>query len=283
MIKRFTEKTQNLVEYARGRRLVGLAAEIAFYEALAIFPFLMFCLALIGLLPKEGLVQAGLSMLDEIGPPSAVSLISSWVELVRRGASVPLMSLGAIAGLWIGSNGVGAFQRAFANVDPNKHRQPVWKQVGQQVYLTLLGAFLLIAVLVFWVVWPAVLAWVLQMVGATKTVPTMLGLVRTPLVFLLVVGGLLLFYQALAPHPGGWRAHLPGSVLATSFFWTFSYGFSYYIRHLSLFETIYGSLAAVMILLIWLQALNLSILLGEGWNAQEEKMVKVSTIPGVKS
>jgi membrane protein len=248
--------------------LLDLAAQIAFYQALGLFPFLIFFLALLGLLPIDGVVKEGLAMARGIVPHRALSLVAAWIEEVRAAGGVPALSFGVVATLWTGSAGVSAFLSAFACIDSAADftiRRHLWLRLA----ITLSGAVLLALFLVGWVLWPA-LAGPLFVVLGRGTAPAWSGpAFRIPVLFTASVLGLATAYRYLSPLRPTFRASLGGAAVAVVLFGCLSQGFVVYLRNFSDYDRTYGSLAGFMILLLWFYTLNLAILVGKIWIVTE--------------
>lgn len=262
-------KTWKVFKRLQRSRLLGLSAEVAFYEMLAFFPFLLICLTLIKYLPASGLIQTGLSMLRAVSPPIAVNLMESWINQARHSANLSLISFGAIISLWVGSSGIASFQRAFLIIHGGELKKSLGRRIGIRLALTVMGAVALVMLLLFWVVWPLALqqmrkiGWYEDMAASWIE-----ALARDAMGVTVLVVGLTSFYHALTPTHGTLKSRLPGACLATLLFLILSTGMSWYFRHVGTFQSIYGSLASLMVLMVWLQSINISILMGEAWNAE---------------
>lgn len=275
MIRRWSSSTrlptvEGIVQRIRGNRLVGLAAEITFYEVLAFFPFLILCLTVIRLLPVDGLILTGLSLLSALGPPHAVKMLGGWIEQAQSSSQVSLISFGALIALWVGSYGIASFQRAFSIINARERPQPLWFRIVVRLVLTAGGALALVVLLLFWVVWPMALR-AMSRIGwqdFSVEAPTLGVWMGRGIGVAILVTGMVGLYGVLTPRRGSWRSHVPGAVLATGLFLVFSSALSLYFRMFGTFQTIYGSLASMMVLMVWLQTINISVLLGEEWNLE---------------
>ncbi|MEK8023093.1 MAG: YihY/virulence factor BrkB family protein [Candidatus Hydrogenedentota bacterium] len=246
-------------------RLIGLSAEIAFYEFFAILPFIVFSVNCIALLPSEGLIMM---FLPAIAPAPAAELIKSWYEGIQDSSGVTLMSIGALVTLWVGSTGIGSFIEAFSVINRRRSRAGILKRYLVRIVFTIGGAIGLVCALFAWVVGPWLVASVFEDQGYWETWELLWNFIRLPLGVSFFVLGLMIFYHFLSFSGRAFRANWPGACLSALVFFGVSHLFSLYIRYFANFNATYGSLGAIVLLLLWLQTLNFSVLVGEFWNAQ---------------
>lgn len=268
--------------------LFDLAAQIAFYQTIGLFPFLIFLLALLGIMPIDGVVREGLAMVHGIIPHGALDLVDVWIKEVREAGGVPALSFGIVATLWAGSAGVGAFLSAFSRIDAASGNFSFVRQLWLRISMTLAGAVMLVAFLTGWVLWPALAGPLFALIGR-EPAPTWLAVyVRIPVVFVASVIVLAWAYRYLSPRRPHFRAALRGATLAVVLSGGFSQGYVLYLRNVSDYDRTYGSLAGFMILLLWFYTLNLAILVGKLWIVTADgyaasETSRVSAIPSEAS
>lgn len=245
--------------------LFDLAAQIAFYQAIGLFPFLIFLLALLGLLPIDDVVSEGLAMARGIVPRRALDLVAVWITEVRAAGGVPALSFGIVATFWAGSAGVGALLSAFSRIDavpvPFSFARSLWLRLS----ITLVAAVLLVTFLTGWVLWPTLAEPIFAIFGRGPA-PAWIGfLIRIPVVSIVSVIAMAWAYRYLSPRRPSFRAALGGAVLAVILSGGLSQAYVVYLRTASDYDRTYGSLAGFMILLLWFYTLNLAILVGKVW------------------
>lgn len=249
-------------------RIPGLAAEIAFYEFLTIFPFLIFCVAVLGAFPSATIIQQGLEFLGSVAPPTTVQLVQDWMESIQSSAGATLLSMSGIGALWMGSVGIGGFIDAFTALNHHSEGMGFFKRYFVRVLFTAFGVLGLTLVLSLWVIGPPLVELIALLFGFKQLWQWVWYAVQFPLAIALIILGMMIFYHYLAYSGRRFRQHLPGSVAATLLCWIASTLFSTYVAWVGNFNATYGSLGGIIVLMLWLYALNLSILVGELWNLQ---------------
>lgn len=271
LFSRFIHMLKLVIDQTNRDRLMNLSAEIAFYELFAAFPLLLFCFALLGYMPESLVIQvinAGMEILFVSAPEETVDMIADWLNNIRNTSVVTIASIGALAALWVGSSAVGSYMDAFHFINRHRRTLPWWKKYILQVLFTALGAVGLIAVLMLWVVGPPFMEVMFQRYQSEAAWQWLWVLLRVPLAFAAVIFGLIVFYHFLSQSGRPFGAHWPGAMFTTFFFWFSSALFAMYVRWITHFDVTFGSLGTIIIFLMWLQALNLSVLMGEAWNVQ---------------
>lgn len=250
-------------------RFLGVSAEIAFYELMALIPYLAFLVAIVGLMPPHGVLDKGLQYLDIIAPGQAVSLIESWLVSIRASRNLSFLSLGALVTLWVGSAGIGAFLEAFSVIFRGRENLSLLRSWILRFFFAGIGAVGVVSILFTLVISPAIVAWIARIAGVEPLWTWAWALIRTPLILTVAALGIAVFYRflSLVPRPLAW--HLSGAIIATLLLGVISWLFSLYVSMVADFDATYGSLGGIILLMFWFQALNLSILVGASWNAQK--------------
>jgi membrane protein len=250
-------------------RFVGVSAEIAFYELMALIPYLAFLVAIVGLMPSHGILDKGLDYLGAIAPGRAVSLLESWLASIRASHNLSFLSLGAIVTLWVGSAGIGAFIDAFSVIFRGRENLSLLRSWILRFFFAGVGAVGVVGVLFTLVVSPAIVAWIARIAGFETIWTWTWAMIRTPLILVSSTLGVAVFYRFLSRVPRSVAWHLPGAIIATILLGLCSWLFSLYVAMVADFDATYGSLGGIILLMFWFQALNLSILVGASWNAQK--------------
>lgn len=255
--------------------ILDQAAMLAFYFILSIFPLLLFLLALLGLMLQSGqaLHQALHHYLAHLVPPAASGLIDSTLKQIQRGYSGGTLSAGLVFSLYMASSGMVAIMDALNVAYGVKESRSWWKQhllaLGLTVGSTLFTALALI-----------LLGYGNRLViMASDDVGVHTGLLLTGwrvLRWMLVFGFLLMALNLLylyAPDVKHRRWHwlMPGTVLAVMLWALVSYGFKLYLTYFNEYNLTYGSIAAVIILLMWFYLTGIAILVGGELNSAIEK------------
>lgn len=249
----------------RKANLSDEAAALTYYSVLAIFPGLIVLVSLLGVLGDSGTVDSLLRIVDQLGPQSAVDAVEEPVnDVVESSATAGVaLVLGLAAGLFSASGYVGAFIRASNEIYGVSEDRPFWKLRPVQVLITLAITGILAVVLIALVLTGPLADAIGNELGIGDTALTAFEIAKWPVLLLMVVGviGLLYRFSPDTRHVGI-RWILPGSALATGVWLVASAGFSVYVANFASYGDTYGSLAGVIVFLIWLWISNLAVILG---------------------
>jgi membrane protein len=250
------------------------AAALTYYSVLAVFPGLIVLISLLGVLGDQGTVDALLRIIDNLGPSSAVDTLRGPLDQIVEHSSRAGVALvfGLALALYSASGYIGAFIRATNEIWAVEDERPFWKLRPLQVLITL-TVVAVVAVLLFALVLSGPLADAVgSELGIGDTALKAWSIVKWPLLFVVVVFAIALLFR-ISPDTRheGMRWLLPGSALATVLWLLASAGFSTYVSHFGSYSNTYGSLAGIIVFLIWLWLSNSAILLGAQFAAELER------------
>jgi membrane protein len=263
----------------RADNLTDWAAALTYYAILSIFPALIVLVSILGL-AGDSATQALLDNIQALGPGPAQDIVSGAIREISgsQGAAGVAFILGLVAALWSASGYVGAFSRASNVIYEVEEGRPFWKLRPFQIALTLV-LLLLVSFSAIAVVLSGPLADKMgSVLGVAGTAVAVWDLVKWPVIVLVVLTMVAILYYA-APnvrHPG-FRWITPGGVLAVVLWIAASVGFAFYVANFGSYNKTYGSLAGVIIFLIWLWISNVAILLGAELNAELERRREVES------
>ena len=257
----------------RADNLTDWAAALTYYAILSIFPALIVLVSILGL-AGDSATNAVLDNINELGPGPAQDIISGAIEQIAasQGTAGVAFVLGLVAALWSASGYVGAFSRASNVIYETEEGRPFWKlrplQIGMTLVLLLLVALSAIAV----VISGPLTSEVGKLFGVEGTAVTVFNIVKWPVIVVVVITMLAILYYG-APnvrHPG-FRWITPGGILAVLLWILASAGFALYVANFASYNETYGSLAGVIVFLVWLWISNVAVLLGAEMNAELER------------
>ena len=246
-----------------------MAAGIAFYALLSLAPAFTALVALYGLVADPAVVQAQVAGLEGLVPPEARSIIASQLTSIVEAHSSSLGAgfiLGLLIALWSANYATGALISALNVAYGEEEKRGLLRYYGTALLLTVCGlvfgalSLLLIAVI------PAILHW-------PPLVPSVrvLSLLRWPLLMLLFAGALSIIYRyAPSRNQPRWRWVSWGAAAATLLWIAGSALFSIYVDRVASYNKTYGSLGAVVVLLMWLWLTAYAVLLGAELDAEME-------------
>jgi membrane protein len=257
----------------RADHLTDWAAALTYYAILSIFPALIVLVSILGL-AGDSATNAVLDNISELGPGPAQDIISGAIKQIAasQGTAGVAFALGLVAALWSASGYVGAFSRASNVIYETEEGRPFWKlrplQIGMTLVLLLLVALSAIAV----VISGPLASEVGKLFGIEGTAVTVFNIVKWPVIVLVVITMLAILYYG-APnvrHPG-FRWITPGGILAVVLWILASIGFAFYVANFGSYNKTYGSLAGVIVFLVWLWISNVAVLLGAQMNSELER------------
>ena len=247
----------------------GLAAELAYYFFLALFPALLGLLALASFFPLHNLTGEVTAMLEPVAPDAVIGIITQQMTRLANGDRSGLLSLGVAGALWSSSSAVtaviDAMNRAY---DIEESRS--WLRVRvTSILLTLALALLVLIALVLVLAGPEMAEFVGRL-GAGGFVAWTWKILQWPLVFLLVTTAISLVYYFGPNADQEWVWVTPGSILASALWLIGSLGFRAYVVNFGAYETTYGTVGGIIVLLTWFYVLGFVIVVGAEMNAEIE-------------
>jgi membrane protein len=247
-----------------------LAAALTYYGVLAVFPALIALLSILGLLGQSS-TKTLVDSITKIVPGSAQHIFTNAIHDLQRsrGGAGIVFFVGILLALWSASGYVSAFMRTSNAVYDVEENRPFWKlqplRLGITIVLVVLLAFSAVAV----VVTGSIARQVGDVIGVGGTAVSAWDIAKWPVLLLIVSFMIALLYWA-APnvkHPGfGWVA--PGAMFALLVWILASLLFALYVAGFSSYNKTYGTLAGVVVFLVWLWITNIALLIGVELNAE---------------
>lgn len=257
-----------------------LAAGVAFFTLLALFPALAALVAIYGMVSDPGHVQQQLADVQDFMPQEAFQIIDGQLRsLVAQPEGA--LGLGALVALllalWSAAKGMKAMITALNVVYEEEETRGFLKLNGVAILMTagtLIFAVIALSLIVGLPAFSGTL-------GLPEALRNVIGLARWPVLALLIMGAMSFLYR-MAPdrRRPRWRWVTWGGVAGTVLWIVASYLFSFYVARFGRFNATYGSLGAVVILLMWLQITAYVILLGAEFNAEMERQTRKGTTAG---
>ncbi len=243
----------------------GRAAQLAYYFFLALFPFLIFVIASLSVF---GAADRGRELLfrffAEALPPPAFNLVAKTFDEII-GSSGPLkMSFGIVASLWSASMGMSAIMDTLNAAFKVKETRSLFKQYTVAIGLTVGIALLLVISVVIAVFGDAII----NALSLGNVIAVTWRIAQWPLVLALILLAFAVIYY-LAPNLPNRRWHwlTPGAILAVILWMVVSFGLRIYLHFVSTYSVAYGSLGAVIVLLLWFYLSGAAVLSGAVLNA----------------
>ncbi|MDL4816546.1 YihY/virulence factor BrkB family protein [Actinomadura opuntiae] len=248
------------------------AAALTYYSVLSIFPAMLVIVSLVGLGGKS-LTQDLITNLGDIAPGSVKQiLVNALTQLQKgRGGASLVAVLSLAAAVWSASGYVGAFMRASNAVYDVPEGRPIWKTLPLRIAITVVTLVLLAASAIAVVVSGPLAHQIGDMIGFGSAAVTAYNIAKWPLMLVVINFLFALLYWAAPNAKQGFRWVTPGGILALVLWMVASAAFAFYVANFSSYNKTYGSLAGVIIFLVWVWITNIAILLGAELNAELER------------
>ncbi|MEU6278589.1 YihY/virulence factor BrkB family protein [Streptomyces populi] len=248
------------------------AAALTYYAILAVLPALLVMVIAFGLI-GPGTAEQFIAHVTAYAPAqSGAELHRALGGMLRqRSAAWTLLVTGAASALWSASSYLAVFRRALHSMHGAEDRRSAWRTAHRLVLtaLALLG-LLVVSALVLLLTGPVAEA-AGRALGVDGPVALAWNLLRWPLLMCLVALLVLVVFRT-GPPPARRRRHsLPGGVLASFLWLAVSAGFALYASVLGAYSRLYGSLAGLVVFLVWLWLSNLALLAGAQFTAELDR------------
>ncbi|MFA1550117.1 YihY/virulence factor BrkB family protein [Actinomadura chokoriensis] len=252
--------------------LTAWAAALTYYSILSIFPAILVVVSLVGLAGRSA-TDSLISDLGGLAPGAVRDLLVSSVRQLQGGSGGAgvVALLGLLAALWSASGYVGAFMTASNVVYDVPEGRPIWKTLPLRLAVTVVTLVLLSVSVVAVVVTGPLARKAGDVIGAGSQAVTVWNFAKWPVLLAVVALLFMLLYWASPNAKHGFKGLAPGGVLAIVVWLVASALFAVYVANFSSYNKTYGSLAAVIIFLVWVWLTNLAILLGAELNAELER------------
>ncbi|MER6278195.1 YihY/virulence factor BrkB family protein [Streptomyces sp900105245] len=250
--------------------LTDRAAALTYYSVLSLFPALLVLVSLLAVAGKSATDKV-LANLKHLAPGSARDIITRAVEQLQNGSGTGsvVAVIGILLAVWSASGYVAAFIRAANAVYDMPEGRPVWKILPVRVGVTVVLMVLAVASALIVVFTGGLARRAGGAIGMGDTALTVWSIAKWPVLVLLVTVMIAILYWA-TPNAKvrGLRWVTPGSFLALLIWLIASAGFAFYVANFSSYNKTYGTMAGVIVFLVWLWISNLAILLGLEFDAE---------------
>ena len=262
---------------------LGLAAQLSYYFFLALFPALLFLVALISFIPVENLMDTILGTLGRVAPVEVLSIVQEQILTIAHDQAGGLLTFGMIGTIWSSSAGVTAIIDSLNQAYDIQEGRPWWKVRLVALGLTVALALFIVVSTVLVVAGPALAEKVAEWfhLGAAFTLTW--TIVQWPVVFGLVGTAIALVFYFAPDAEQDWVWITPGSILATVLWIGISLGFRFYVTNFGSYNATYGTIGGVIVLLLWLYVSALAVLIGAEMNAEIEHASPYGKDPGEKT
>ncbi len=243
------------------------AAALAYHALLALFPFAIFLLALLGALGLPGFFDWLLGQARTALPADAFGLVERAVGQVRGRTRGGLLSFGIAAALWAAAAGVRSLMTALNAAYAVEESRPAWRRYLLSLGYTVGLAAMLTAAAALMLLGPRAVRWLTDQAGVGGPFATLWTWLRWPAAILLLVLAVAVVYSVAPDLDQPFRVVTPGSAVAVVAWVVASLGFSSYVSNVGNYGATYGSLGGVVVLLFYFFISAAALLLGAEVNA----------------
>ena len=250
------------------------AASLTYFAVLSLFPALLAVVSLLGVFGQgQATVNAVMELLEGAAPAETLATLRGPIDsLVNTPAAGFALITGLAGALWSASGYVGAFGRAMNRIYEVEEGRPFWKLKPATVLLTAVLLLLVCLAGLLLVVSGPIAAWVGDLIGLGETAVTVWNIAKWPVLVLVVILILAVLY-GFAPNikQPRFRWISIGAVIALLVWAVATAGFVIYVTNFGSYNATYGSLAGVIVFLLWLWITNNAFLFGAEVDAEVER------------
>ena len=261
---------------------LGLAAELAYYFFLALFPALLFLVALISFIPIENLLDTITNTLARVAPYDVLKLIQDQVLKIAQDQDGGLLTLGMLGTIWSTSSGMTAIIDTLNQAYDIQEGRPWWKVRITAIGLTVALAIFIVGSTVLVVAGPALADKVAGWFQLGAAFAFTWKVVQWPIVFVLASVGIAIIYYFAPDADQDWVWITPGSIFATFLWLLISLGFRFYVTNFGAYTETYGAIGGVIVVMLWFYFSGLAVLVGAELNAEIEHASAYGKDPGEK-
>lgn len=249
----------------------GRAAQLAYYWFFSLFPLLIFLTALLAYLPIQHKTNQWLSILSNVLPADAYTLVDQTIHQIINNRRGGLLSFSILVVIWASSSGMEAIIVSLNKAYGATESRAWWREKALAIGLTLgLAVFVLLALtLIFF--GESIGLRISQYFGLGALFQTVFGIAQWPLGSILILLGIDLIYYFAPNINQRWRWFTPGAVFAVVGWLLISFGFRYYVSRFGNYNATYGALGGVMVLMLWFYLTGVVILVGGEINSLTSK------------
>jgi membrane protein len=261
---------------------LGLAAQLAYYFFLALFPAILCVIALASFLPLHNLTDEIVSSLGRFAPEEMLTIIREQLVRLSNGNDGGVFTLGLLGALWSSSAAMVAMISAMNRAYDIDEGRPWWKVRVTAILLTVGLAVFIVVAFGLIVAGPQAADWAAARFGFGPAFTWTWKIAQWPIAFALVVTGIGLVYYFAPDAEQDWAWITPGALVATVLWLIGSIAFRFYVVNFGNYEATYGAITGVILLMLWFYLSGLVLLVGAEASAEIEHASPWGKAPGEK-
>ena len=248
----------------------GLAAQLAYYFFLALFPAILCVLALASFLPLQNFTDEMVAVLGRFAPDEMLAVIRDQMVRLAEGNNGGLLSIGLLGAIWSSSAAMVAIISAMNRAYDIEEGRPWWKVRLTAVLLTVGLAVFIVVAFGLIVAGPQLADWLAARFALGSAFAWTWKILQWPVAFALIVTaiGLVYYFAPDADQDFAWMT--PGSLIAAVLLLLGSLAFRFYVVNFGNYEATYGAVAGVILLMLWFYLSGLILIVGAEASAEIE-------------
>jgi membrane protein len=260
----------------------GLAAQLAYYFFLALFPAVLFVLALASFFPLTNFIDDVVRTLRPVAPGEVLTFLEEQLRRISNTDSGGILTIGILGAIWSSSAALVAIVTSLNRAYDIDEGRPWWKVRLTAIGLTIALALLVLSSFTLVVAGPTIAEHLASSLGAGEVFEWSWKVLQWPVAFLLVSTAVGLVYYFAPDAEQDWAWITPGAVIGTLLWMVISLAFRYYVTNFTDYNATYGAVGGVIVLLLWFYISGLAILVGAELNAEIEHASPHGKAPGEK-
>lgn len=242
------------------------ASALAYRGIFSLFPFLLFFIAMLGMLDLQDFFTWLREQVSLVLPPDALNLVNPVIDQLQNQKS-GVLSVGILVALWSASIGIRSLMNAMNRAYDVEEGRPTWKLMLLSVGYTIGLAIILLCAAALMIIGPQVMEWLADQVGLKDIVVTLWTWLRWPVIVFLMMLVVAVLYYVTPDVEQRFRFITPGSVVAVIVWIAASIAFGIYVQNFGNYDATYGSIGAVIVLLLYFYISAAVLLFGAEMNA----------------
>jgi membrane protein len=261
---------------------LGLAAQLAYYFFLALFPTVLFILALASFFPLSNFIDDVVRALRPIAPADVLGLLEDQLRRLSNADSGGILTIGILGAVWSSSAAVVAIVGSLNRAYDIEEGRPWWKVRLTAIGLTIALAVLVLTSFTLILAGPTLAERLASSFGFGAVFEWTWKVLQWPFAFFLVSSAVGLVYYFAPDAEQDWVWITPGAVVGTLLWVVVSLVFKIYVANFADYNATYGAVGGVIVLLLWFYISGLAILIGAEMNAEIEHASPHGKAPGEK-
>ena len=261
---------------------LGLAAQLAYYFFLALFPAILCVIAVASFFPLHNFTDDVMASLSRFAPQEMLSLVREQMVRLAEGNNGGILSVGLLGALWSSSAAMVAIINAMNKAYDIEESRPWWKVRIVAILLTVGLALFVVVSFGLIIGGPQLADWLAAEYTLSSAFVWTWKILQWPAAFALVVSGIGLIYYFAPDAEQDWAWITPGSLVAAVLWFLGSLALRYYVVNFGSYQSTYGTVTGAMLLLLWFYLTGLVVVIGAEVSAEIEHASAWGKAPGEK-